>query len=185
VKKRYPRTRQHTLRLVSRQPLRVKYKTLSCEYPDRIEAWAQAILEEHGFGAWDDFLDLLEYKSGDPILQDIAYCRYHAHDAVSALAAIPEPYLGRALRACVDMFQVGKRHESFDEHQKHAAAIHSRKASNKNLKQAQELPEERYDWERPKHSKHASLAAALGMTERGLTQWEKRHKRRWSRSASS
>jgi hypothetical protein len=74
MKKSYPRTREHTVVLVSRKPLRVRYIAGSREHPDRIEAWAQEILEEHGFGAWDDFLDLLEHKSGDPILQDIAGC---------------------------------------------------------------------------------------------------------------
>jgi hypothetical protein len=181
-KKSYPRTRTHTAELVSRGSIHFKCP----ETPERVSEWATFHLKRAGAPpASERYFLLLEQKNGTPNAQDIAWCDLHARCALESLNKIPEPYLSQAREACVHMFQAGKRHESLDEYQKHAATIHSRQSSNKNLRQTSELSEDRYDRERPKHSKHASLAAALGMTERGLTEWEKRHEKRWSRPPKS
>jgi transposase-like protein len=136
-KPQFPRTREHTAQLVSRKPL--TFRCSQAGRPSSIERWATDVLERAGVKAQSEaHIDLLEYKIGDPVLQDIAWCLLHAHDAVSALATIPESHKTAALRACVDMYEAGKRHESFDEYQKHAPAIAEREARERQRAKARE-----------------------------------------------
>jgi DNA-binding transcriptional regulator YiaG len=182
TKKNYPRTRVHTAELVSREPLKIRF--FSNDSPQRVQRWARKNLKRAGVRRRDAYLDLLEYKAGNPVIQDIAWCEAHAAGALQALEKIPQAFRSSAILACRNMFQAGKRHESFDEFQKHAPAIDERKtrenqragAREKSADARRKITAERYAM--VSGLTREQKAEKLGVSPQAVAKWERKTGRR-------
>jgi hypothetical protein len=180
-RKSYPRTRTHTAKLVSREPLKVQF---SKDSPEHVQKWARRNLELAKITSRRVYLDLLEYKAGDPVIQDIAWCLLHAAAASGTVAQIPEAYRSKVIRACAHMFQAGKRHESLDEYQKHAPAIEERntrelqraKARDKSANSRRKITEERFDALSNQGLTIEQIAEELDVTPQAVTKFRRRRK---------
>ena len=110
-----------TSRLLDRKTLRI---AMSMDEPSRVQIWADEITRRHGIDPGsEEWRDVLEYKRGDVVLQEIAWCSLHAKHALHALQSIPQAHRAAAVRACINMFQAGKRHEVFHAQQKYARSV--------------------------------------------------------------
>jgi hypothetical protein len=175
-----PRTREHTARLTSRDLPAIEISLN--ETPDDLLKWASKILARFDSPVGSEaFWDLVEYKSGDPDLQDIAWCAVHGGAARQKLAAIPKEFRKNAVLACIHMYQAGKRHESFDEYRKHALAIEEKKSRGPGLVKATKksadsrrliTPEKFARAYRPGLS-NERMAEEIGVTPQALGKWRR------------